>query len=78
MASHSRVEDRETVSRDKVDEHWGERNERGWGTERQGERDEERKMKKRRNKGRKRFPSSLLLPPEQSYLRVFALVVPSA
>lgn len=46
--------------------------------ERERERDEEREMKERRNKGRKRFPSSLLLPSEQSSLRTFELAAPSA
>ena len=41
----------------KEEEHSGERDGRGQGTER--ERDEERAMKERRNEGRKGFPSSL-------------------
>lgn len=57
MASHSRVEDGETVREEqKEGEHPGERDGRGRG---QRERDEEREMKERRNKGSKRFPLSL-------------------
>lgn len=55
-----RVEDRETVGEEqKEGERSGERKRwKGTGN-RERERDGEREMKERRNKGRKRFPSSL-------------------
>lgn len=49
----------------------------GDGDREQRERGEEREMKERRNKGRKRFPSSLKLPSAWPHHRAFELAIPT-
>lgn len=79
MVSYSRVEDRETETNVTTTKRgWvfkGERDGRD-GDREQRERGEEREMKERRNKGRKRFPSSLELPSAWPHHRAFELAVP--
>lgn len=79
MVSYSRVEDRETeTNKTTTNRGWsfkGDRDGRGWGQRTEREKGEEKEMKERRNKGRKRFPSSLELPSTWPRHRAFELPI---